>query len=272
MPAQSKSKRPSRRASQPRSAASPRSRSRKPTAAEVTVQVDTIIAELHSHASDRIRRDMSARYGITGPSAARALGVPMGRMFKMGKDLIKQNGGPMHEVALRLWTADGSRYEARIMACLLADPVKLTSAQMDRWCRDFDNWGIVDTVCFKLFDRVAPDLALEKIKTWTSSQREFTRRAGLALLACVALHNSAFSDRSITSLLPMVERVATDDRNFVKKAVSWALRAIGGRSPSLRGSVAELAERLALSPHPAARWIARDTLKALSRRRSRTPQ
>jgi 3-methyladenine DNA glycosylase AlkD len=143
---------------------------------------------------------------------------------------------------------------------------------MDRWARDFDNWGICDTVCFHLFDRTPH--AWRKVEQWGRRREEFVKRAAFALLASVALHDKAADDAPFLRVLPLVERAAADERNFVKKGVSWALRGIGRRNERLNASSIDLARRLIESTEPAARWVGRDALRELRspavRRRLRT--
>jgi 3-methyladenine DNA glycosylase AlkD len=135
---------------------------------------------------------------------------------------------------------------------------------MDRWCRDFDNWGICDTICFHLFDKTPH--AWDKVAKWSDNKHEFVKRAAFALLASLALHDKRADDESFARCLPLVERAAVDGRNFVKKGVSWALRSIGGRrSPALRASARELAVRLAASTDKSARWIGKDALKTFDK-------
>src|SRR5690606_4172282 len=115
---------------------------------------------------------------------------------------------------------------------------RVTAAQMDRWCRDFDNWAICDTVCFHLFDKTPH--AYGKVRGWAPRREEFVRRAAFALLASLALHDKDAPDRVFLPLLPLIERAATDERNFVKKGVSWALRGIGARNDRLRAAALQL--------------------------------
>ncbi|MGE0864058.1 MAG: DNA alkylation repair protein [Vicinamibacterales bacterium] len=197
--------------------------------------------------------DNLERFGIV---TTKALGVSMANIQKVAKPL-----GRNHALAEALWQTGW--YEARMLASLVDEPDRVTPAQMDRWCNDFDNWGICDTVCFKLFDQVPH--AFAKVTKWSASKHEFVKRGAFALLASLALHDKPATDAAFLKTLPLIERAATDDRNFVKKGVSWALRAIGHRSAKLRNAALETAERLAASAHPAARWIGRDTLKDLRR-------
>jgi 3-methyladenine DNA glycosylase AlkD len=154
-------------------------------------------------------------------------------------------------------------YEARLLAAFVGDPARVTPAEMDRWCKDFDSWGICDTVCFSLWDRTPH--AMKKIRQWSTRREEFVKRAAFALLASVALHDKTMSDAELAKCLRIIERCASDDRNFVKKGVSWALRLVGRRSRALYTSSLTLSKRLAASDKPAARWVGKDALKDLMR-------
>ncbi len=133
---------------------------------------------------------------------------------------------------------------------------------MDRWCCGFDNWAICDTVCFKLFDQLPH--AFGRIEAWANRKDEFQKRAAFALLASLALHDKDADDKAFTEFLPLIETAADDERNFVKKGVSWALRAIGGRSASLKSAATTVARKLAASEDSAARWIGKDALRSLT--------
>jgi 3-methyladenine DNA glycosylase AlkD len=211
------------------------------------------MAALRSAATDHDLANLD-RFGIVAPSA---LGVSMANLQKIAKRL-----GRDHDLAAALWGTEV--YEARMLACLVDDPAQVSPGQMDAWRADFDNWGIVDTVCFKLFDQ-SPH-AWAKIGEWAGLNDEFGRRAAFALLACLALHDKTADDPPFLHGLVLIERAAGDDRNFVKKAVNWALRAIGLRqSPALKAAALETARRLAASPEPSARWIGKDALRALTK-------
>lgn len=216
-------------------------------------EVEKVLQALQAEASGKVRDEMGPRYGIVTP---KAMGVPMNRMQAIARRL-----GRDHELAEALW--ETGWYEARTVAALIEDPAQVTSAQMDRWRADFDNWAIVDTVCFKLFDQTPH--AFAKIDEWAALNDEMGRRAGFALLACVALHGRG-GEADHLRRLTLIEGAATDSRNFVKKAVNWALRAIGGKkSPVLRAAARELADRLAASPDKTARWIGRDAQKTFAK-------
>jgi 3-methyladenine DNA glycosylase AlkD len=194
-----------------------------------------------------------ARYAI--PSD-KAFGVSVGAMRQLAKGL-----GHNHDVALALWGSGW--YEARMIAAFLGEPDRLTPAVMDRWCRDFDSWAICDTVCFVLFDRTPH--AFRKVVQWAGRRDEFEKRGAFALLACLALHDRESDDASFARCLPLVERAASDERDFVKKGVSWALRSIGHRSRKLHAAAVKVAQRLGASAEPAARWVGKDALRDITR-------
>jgi 3-methyladenine DNA glycosylase AlkD len=181
----------------------------------------------------RANREGMARYAIR---AEKAFGVSVGTLRQLGKKL-----GRSHELAAGLWGAGW--YEARMLASFVDEPARVTPAQMDRWCRDFDNWAICDTVCFHLFDRTPH--AWAKVERWARDRDEFVKRAAFALLASLALHDKSSADELFVRCLPLIEREATDERNFVKKAVNWALSGIGGRGLVLHAEAVAVARRLA---------------------------
>jgi 3-methyladenine DNA glycosylase AlkD len=216
------------------------------------IDVHTIIDALKRSATKRTLDGM-ARYAI--PSD-KAFGVSMADIQKLGKEI-----GVNHKLAGELW--DSEWYEARTLSAFVEDPEQLTPAQMDRWCRDFDSWAICDTLCFKLFDR-SPH-AFKKVEQWSKSREEFVKRAGFALLASLALHDKRADNRAFIRLLPLIADGANDPRNFVKKGVSWALRSIAHRNAELKSSARTLAERLANSSEPSARWVGKDALREFNR-------
>jgi 3-methyladenine DNA glycosylase AlkD len=200
----------------------------------------------------RATRDGLARYGI---QAKQAFGITMGQLLKYRKTL-----GTDHDLALGLW--DSGWYEARLLASLIGDPQRLTVRQMNAWAAGFENWGDCDTVCFQLFDR-SPH-AWGRAAHWARSPREFVKRGGFALMACLALHDKAAPDAKLRAFLPLVERGAPDERNFVKKGVSWALRSLARRK-GLKTEAVALARQLAESEEPAARWVGKDALREFAR-------
>jgi 3-methyladenine DNA glycosylase AlkD len=197
-------------------------------------------------------RDGMARYAI--PSD-KAFGVPVGVMRRHAKSI-----GQSHELAAVLW--ETGWYEARMIATFLDEPARVTPEQMDRWCRDFDSWAICDTACFHLFDRTPH--AWKKVRTWSGKRDEFVKRAAFALLASLAVHDKAAGDDQFLGCLPLVERASTDERNFVKKGVNWALRTIGRRNAKLNAAAVAVARKLAASKDSAPRWIGKDALRELT--------
>lgn len=215
-------------------------------------QVSEVLTWLERKGSSRVREQMTTRYGIVTP---KAFGVPMGTIQLLAKRL-----GTDHELAAALWATGW--YEARLLCAYVDDPARVTPAQMDRWVRDFDNWGICDTVCFKLFDRTPH--AWAKVAPWSRRRDEFGKRAAFALLASLGLHDKRAGDDAFLRCLPLIERGASDERNFVKKGVSWALRLVGRRNRVLNEACVELARRLVAAPDPASRWVGRDALRELT--------
>lgn len=192
------------------------------------------------------------RFGI---EADKAVGMSVAELRAKAKEL-----GRDHALALALWKS--AVPEARMLATLVDEARAVTATQMDRWCRDFDNWGLCDAACYGLFDRTPHVFA--KAEAWARRAPEFERRAAFALLAGAALHRKDLDDEQFLAALEWIECAACDERNFVKKGVSWALRGIGQRGPALRVAAFALARRLAEAESPSARWIGKDALRELS--------
>jgi 3-methyladenine DNA glycosylase AlkD len=217
----------------------------------IEAQVEGALAWLKRRGT-KANRDGMARYAIR---AKKVFGVSVGTLRQLAKKL-----GRNHDLANGLWATGW--YEARMLATLVDEPARVTPAQMDRWCREFDNWAICDTACFHLFDRTPH--AWKKIEKWSRGREEFVKRGAFALLASLALHDKRSVDEPFIRCLPLIEREATDERNFVKKAVSWALRAIGERRPALHAEAVAVARRLAASPDRSARWVGKDASRQLA--------
>jgi len=216
------------------------------------MSVNEVLGLLRQQGTRRTIDEM-ARYGI---EAERAFGVPMGALLELKKRL-----GTDHALSLALWKSGW--YEARLLAALVGDPRRVTRRQMDAWAAGFENWGDCDTVCFKLFDR--SPFAWDKARLWAASPREFVKRGAFALMACLALHDKAAPDKKFLALLPLIEKGARDERNFVMKGVSWALRSIGRRRPALNAAALKVARRLAVSEKPSCRWVGKDAVRELCR-------
>jgi 3-methyladenine DNA glycosylase AlkD len=222
-----------------------------------------VLTWLERHGTRNIAQGM-ARYGIQTKS--RVIGVSMGTMLSLAKRVRKDlDPARRHALAAALWATNC--YEARMVASLVDDPLLVTRKQMNAWTAAFDNWGICDTVCFKLFDQTP--FAFEKAQQWAKSPREFIKRTGFVLMACLAGHDKTASDAKFLDLLPLIEQGARDERNFVKKGVSWALRMIGRRSLALNKAALAVAKRLAESDEASCRWVGKDALRELSSPRVR---
>lgn len=192
-----------------------------------------------------------ARFGITGD---KRLGLSMPEIRRVARTL-----GRDQTLAQALW--DTGIPEARIVAGLVAEPAQLSSRQMDAWAKGFASWDVCDQVCGSAF--LASPLAWRKVQTWASHRDEFVRRAAFALLATLAVHDKQASDDDFVAALSLIEAAADDERNFVKKAVNWALRNIGKRSLRLNRAAIRTAEKIRKQNSFAARWIAADALREL---------
>lgn len=149
-----------------------------------------------------------------------------------------------------------------MMAAFVDEPARVTKSQMNSWTADFDNWAICDTVCFHLFDKTP--FAWEKARQWSKSPREFVKRSAFALMASLCVHDKAAANSELLSLLPLIEEGAHDERNFVKKAVNWALRTIGKRNLALNKAALVVSKRLAQSDEASCRWVGKDALRELA--------
>jgi 3-methyladenine DNA glycosylase AlkD len=219
--------------------------------APVAAQAREAIAALRKKGSKK-GRDAMARYAIP---ADKAFGVGMKDIQALARQL-----GKNHALAGALW--DSGWYEARLLAAYVDEPAKVTAAQMDRWCREFDSWAVVDTLCFVLFDKTPH--AWKKVEQWAKRSDEFQKRAAFALLASLVLHDRKAGEAPFLKGLALIEAGAADERNFVKKGVNWALRCIGKESPALNKAAVAVARRLAESKEPAPRWVGKDALRELT--------
>lgn len=191
------------------------------------------------------------RFGIVGEGR---LGVSVPELRKLAKEI-----GRDHELALKLWKTGIP--DAMILAGLVADPEKVTEKQMDEWVKDFQSWDVCDQVCCGLFDRVP--FTVKKINQWAKSDKEFIRRAAFATIAGVAWHDKEAPDKDLIRFFPLIKKAATDERNFVRKAVNWALRNIGKRNLRLNWEAIKAAKEIRKLDSKAARWIAADAIREL---------
>jgi len=214
------------------------------------MQPEEILAKLKSMSDPRAVEGM-ARFGIN-PKNTYGVSIPKLRALtrEVGKD---------HVLAQQLWSS--GVHEARILACMIDSPELVTEEQMERWVKDFDSWDVCDQCCSNLFDKTKS--AHEKAVEWSKRNEEFVKRAGFVLMAALAVHDKKTKDDQFLGFLPLIKRESIDDRNFVKKAVNWALRQIGKRSLKLNREAIETAKEILKIDSKSARWIASDALKEL---------
>jgi len=219
--------------------------------------VQDVLDQLAALGSEHNRAGM-ARFGINVENAY-GVGIPPLRQ-------LARTHRRDHPLALALWTT--GKHEARLLAAFVDDPRQVTEEQMESWVRDFDSWDLCDQVCGNLFDRTpfAPARAVD----WAHHQEQFVRRAGFVLMTQLAVHDKRAPDSLFLSFLPLVEHYADDDRNFVRKAVNWALRQIGKRNAALYAPALELADQLREQPSKSARWIGSDAARELRSEAVRT--
>lgn len=212
---------------------------------------DDIIIQLHSMANLENVKGM-ARYGINPHNN---LGISIYQLRPLAKQI-----GTNHALALRLW--DSQIHDARLLACFIDDPALVTSKQMDSWATDFDSWDICDQVCTSLFDQTP--FVYDKVFQWAAKEQEFIRRAAFSLIAGLAIHDKNATDQDFIDLLALCITYATDERNYVKKAVNWALRNIGKRNSALNKTALKIAEKIKNLDSKSARWIASDAIRELT--------
>jgi len=225
-------------------------------------RLTAVMDELAGKASDESRAGM-ARYGI---NVAHAFGVSVHELRRMAKAL-----GTDHDLALALW--DTGSHEARMLASMVDDPAAVTPAQMEEWAAAFDSWDVCDQVTSNLFDKTP--FAYDKVREWSAAEDEWVKRAAFATAAALAVQDKKAPDERFLAILELVRREAGDGRNFVKKAVNWALRNIGKRNAALHAAAIQTAEGILASAEalaaadrrdpaaPSARWVARDALREL---------
>ncbi len=219
------------------------------------MECEEILLKLKSMANPDNVRGM-ARFGINPHNT---LGIAIPALRKIAKA-----AGRDQRLSLKLW--ESGIHEARLLAAFVGDPQQVSEKQMECWARDFDSWGVCDQVCMNLFDKTP--YAYKKAVEWGQEEEEFVKRAGYALMASLAVHDKTADDSSFLSFFPLIKRGSLDERNFVKKAVNWALRQIGKRSDMLHGLAIQCAEQILLENPRSSRWVARDALRELRKRAS----
>jgi len=217
------------------------------------VEYEEIIKKLKSLHNKKNVEGM-ARFGI---SSKNTLGVSVPNLRKIAK-----RTGKNHRLALKLW--DSKIHEARILSSMVDDVNLLTEKQMDKWVKGFDSWDVCDEVCMNLFSRAR--FAEKKVKEWSRRKEEFVKRAAFALIATMTVHRKDLKDKTLLKFLPIIQREAKDERNFVRKAVNWALRQIGKRNDNLKGAAIKTAESIGKMNSKSAKWIAKDALRELKGR------
>jgi 3-methyladenine DNA glycosylase AlkD len=214
------------------------------------VQYAEIIRRLESMANPQAVEEM-ARFGIISRNV---LGISTPEIMRLAKEISKD-----HTIAGELWAS--GIYEGRILACFVEDPSQLSERQMESWVKDFDSWAVCDQCCMRLFDK--SPMAYGKVIEWSRRKEEYVRRAGFVLMAVLAVHDKKAADEKFIPFLSIIRDAATDERNYVKKAVNWALRQIGKRNIRLNQAAVETAEAIKLVNSSSARWIAADALREL---------
>jgi 3-methyladenine DNA glycosylase AlkD len=222
------------------------------------VTVDEVVADLRARRDPKALAGM-ARYGIRIDAAC---GVSIPELRALGKRILAELGRrdpARHTFALGLWAT--GIHDARLLAGMVDLAEMVTVDQMDAWVLDLDSWDVCDQVCNNLF--VDTPFAWDKALEWSERAEEFVKRAGFALMACLAVRMKDAPDERFLPLLAAIEREAADERNYVKKAVNWALRQIGKRNPALHAQAVTVARRIAASGSRSGRWVASDALREL---------
>ncbi len=217
-----------------------------------TPSLNEILARLDSLADPAVKASQG-RFGI---QVETSLGISLYTLREIAKG-IKD-----HALAVGLW--ETGIHESRLLAAMVEEVSQVTREQCEQWVRDFNSWDVCDNVTDDVF--IYTPFTMELITTWATRDEEFVKRAAFAMIAEITIHRKDIPDNIIADLYPLITSASVDGRNFVKKAVSWALRNIGKNRPGLRKSVRELAEALMESDSRSSRWVARDTLNELNKK------
>mgnify|MGYP006412868863 FL=1 len=209
-----------------------------------------IIKKLKSLSNTKNRQGM-ARFGI---ETSKAFGISIPNLRAIAKEVGKD-----HKLAQQLWNS--GYHEARILACFIDDPKEVTEKQLDEWVLGFNSWDLCDQCCSNLIDKTP--FAIKKINEWSAREEEFVRRAGIVLMACLAVHAKKMSDSEFEPFFKIIKKYSTDERNFVKKAVNWALRQIGKRNLALNKRAIIVGKSIQTIDSKSAKWIAHDAIREL---------
>ncbi|MCX6818887.1 MAG: DNA alkylation repair protein [Candidatus Aenigmarchaeota archaeon] len=214
------------------------------------MNLNDVLSQLKKNSNPKDREGM-ARFGI---NPKYALGVKVPVLRALAKKI-----GRKHELAQELWKT--KIHEARILAGMIEEMDKVTEKQMEQWVNEFNSWDLCDQCCMNLFDKLP--IAWKKAIEWAEREEEFVRRAGFAMMACLAVHDKKAVDKDFIAFFPYIKKYSTDERNFVKKAVNWALRQIGKRNSILRKEAIKLAKEIQQMNSKSAKWIANDAIREL---------
>jgi len=210
-----------------------------------------IIKKLKSCANEKNKEGM-VRFGINSNNT---LGVSVPALRKMAKEI-----GKNHKLALKLW--DSGIHEARLLAVFIGEVDRITEKQMDKWVKDIDSWDICDQSCGNLFDKTS--FAYKKIYEYVEREEEFVRRTGFALMATLSVHDKKAKNKDFERFFPLIKKYSIDERNFVKKAVNWALRQIGKRNLALNKKAIKVGKEILKKDSKSAKWIANDAIRELT--------
>ncbi len=218
------------------------------------MKYEDVLKQLKFHSNHKAVEGM-VRFGINQKNT---YGISVPVLRKMAKQI-----GKNHELAQQLWSS--GIHEARILASMIDTPNMVSEEQMNKWVKDFDSWDVCDQVCMNLFDKLP--FVFEKAIKLTEEKEEFVRRAGFALMACLSWHDKSSTDEKFIKFFPIIKKYSTDDRNFVKKAVNWALRQIGKRNRNLNKMAIETAKEIQKIDSKTSRWIANDAIRELTNKK-----
>lgn len=218
----------------------------------ITMEYEEILEKFESLKNPKNVAGM-ARFGIRPKTKVYGISIP--ELRKIAKII-----GKNHKLALRLWNS--KIHESRLLAGFIADSKKFTEQQMEKWIQGFDSWDVVDQVCSNLFDKTK--FSYKKIFELAKREKEFEKRTAFALMACLAVHDKNLKDKDFIKFFPLIKKASTDERNFVKKAVNWALRQTGKRNKNLNSKAMELAKEIQRIESKSAKWVANDAIRELS--------